>query len=134
MSYDPMDLTYGRAIGQSRQATIAGRVMGLLQAASLLFTAGGYLRSGASLARRRMMISIIAALRCLRVRAERWQRQKMVVCCGAGVFYLFSVFEGMALGLIIDSYLQRGMGTVVVNASANDVRAGADVECLRLDH
>jgi FtsH-binding integral membrane protein len=34
-----------------------------------------------------------------------------------GVFYLFSVFEGMALGLIIDSYLARGMGMVVVNAA-----------------
>jgi modulator of FtsH protease len=113
MSFDPMDLTYGRAIGQSRQATIAGRVMGLL-GFSLLFTAGGYL-VGRPLGSAGMMISIIGSLAC--VFALSMARAKMSSIVALGVFYLFSVFEGMALGLIIDSYLARGMGTVVVNAS-----------------
>jgi FtsH-binding integral membrane protein len=113
MSFDPMDLTYGRAIGQSRQATIAGRVMGLL-GFSLLFTAGGYL-VGRPLGSAGMLISIIGSLAC--VFALSMARQKMSSAVALAVFYLFSVFEGMALGLIIDSYLQRGMGTVVVNAS-----------------
>jgi len=113
MSYDPMDLTYGRAVGQARQSTIAGQVMGLL-GFSLLFTAGGYL-VGRPLGAAGMMISIIGSLAC--IMALSFARQKMSSMVALGIFYLFSVFEGMALGLIIDSYLQRGMGTVVVNAA-----------------
>jgi FtsH-binding integral membrane protein len=87
--------------------------MGLL-GFSLLFTAGGYL-VGRQLGAAGMMISIIGSLAC--VFALSLARQKMSSMVALGVFYLFSVFEGMALGLIIDSYLQRGMGTVVVNAA-----------------
>jgi FtsH-binding integral membrane protein len=114
MSYDPMDLTYGRAIGQTRRSTIAGQVMGLL-AFSLLFTAGGYL-VGRALGPAGMIVSIIGTLAC--VMALSFARAKMSSGLALGIFYLFSVFEGMALGLIIDSYLARGMGMVVVNASA----------------
>jgi FtsH-binding integral membrane protein len=113
MSYDPMDLTFGRAIGRTRQATIAGQVMGLL-GFSLLFTAGGAF-VGRSLGPAAMLLSIVGSLAC--VFALSLARQKMSSIVALGVFYLFSVFEGMALGLIIDSYLTRGMGTVVVNAS-----------------
>jgi modulator of FtsH protease len=35
-----------------------------------------------------------------------------------GLFYLFSVAEGMLLGLVVEIYLQAGMGSVVVNAAA----------------
>jgi FtsH-binding integral membrane protein len=114
MSYDPMDLTYGRAIGQARRSTIAAQVMGLL-AFSLLFTAGGYL-VGRALGPAGMILSIIGSLACVLVLS--FARTKMSSAVALGVFYLFSVFEGMALGLIIDSYLARGMGMVVVNASA----------------
>jgi len=34
-----------------------------------------------------------------------------------GLFYLFSVAEGLLLGLVVESYLARGMGMVVVNAA-----------------
>src|SRR5689334_16598966 len=104
MSYDPMDLTFGRAIGRTRQATIAGQVMGLL-GFSLLFTAGGAF-VGRTLGPAAMLLSIIGSLAC--VFALSLARQKMSSIVALGVFYLFSVFEGMALGLIIDSYLQRG--------------------------
>lgn len=114
MSYDPMDMTYDRAIGQSRRATLAGQVMGLL-AFSLLFTAGGYL-VGRALGPAGMILSIVGSIACILVLS--FARTKMSSGVALGIFYLFSVFEGMALGLIIDNYLARGMGMVVVNASA----------------
>jgi len=113
MSFEPMDMTYGRAIGQTRRATLVGQVMGLL-AFSLLFTAGGYL-VGRVLGPAGMMLGMIGSIVC--VFALSLARTKMSSGVALGVFYLFSVFEGMALGLIIDSYLARGMGMVVVNAA-----------------
>ena len=113
MSFEPMDWTYGRAISQSRRGTLVGQVMGLL-AFSLLFTAGGYL-VGRALGPLGMMLGMIGSL--VTVFALSLGRAKMSSGVALGVFYLFSVFEGMALGLIIDSYLQRGMGIVVVNAA-----------------
>src|SRR6266545_1602917 len=104
MSYDPMDLTYGRAIGQARRSTIAAQVMGLL-AFSLLFTGGGYL-VGRALGPAGLILSIIGSLACVLVLS--FARTKMSSMVALGIFYLFSVFEGMALGLIIDSYLARG--------------------------
>jgi FtsH-binding integral membrane protein len=87
--------------------------MGLL-AFSLLFTAGGYL-VGRALGPLGMIIGIVGAL--VTVLALSFARTKMSSGVALGVFYLFSVFEGMTLGLIIDSYLARGMGMVVVNAA-----------------
>jgi len=113
MSYDPMDLTYGRAIGQARRGTIAGQVMGLL-GFSMLFTAAGAM-FGLALGGTAMFISIVGSLAC--VMGLSFARQKMSSMVALGIFYLFSVFEGMALGLIIESYFRNHMGTAVVNAS-----------------
>src|SRR3954467_8739770 len=113
MSFEPMDWTRPRAVSQSRQATLVGQVMGLL-AFSLLFTAGGYL-VGRALGPVGMMLGMIGSIVC--VFALSLARTKMSSGVALGLFYLFSVFEGMALGLIIDSYLARGMGMVVVNAA-----------------
>jgi FtsH-binding integral membrane protein len=113
MSFDRMDMAYGRAIGQTRRGTIVGQVMGLL-AFSLLFTAGGYL-FGRALGPAGMILGVVGSL--VAVLALSFARAKMSSGVALGVFYLFSVFEGMALGLIIDSYLARGMGMVVVNAA-----------------
>lgn len=113
MSFEPMDMTYGRAMSQARRGTLVGQVMGLL-AFSLLFTAGGYL-VGRPLGALGMIVSIVGSIAC--ILALSFARQKMSPMVALGIFYLFSVFEGMALGLIIDSYLQRGMGSVVVNAA-----------------
>ena len=110
---DQMDWTYGQAMSQSRRGTLVGQVMGLL-AFSLLFTAGGYL-VGRALGPAGMIIGIIGSLGT--VLALSFARTKMSSGVALGVFYLFSVFEGMTLGLIIDSYLARGMGMVVVNAA-----------------
>ena len=116
MSFDrmnQMDWTYGRPLSQAQRGTIVGQVMGLL-AFSLLFTAGGYL-VGRALGPLGMIIGIVGSL--VTVFALSLARQKMSSGVALGVFYLFSVFEGMTLGLIIDSYLARGMGMVVVNAA-----------------
>jgi FtsH-binding integral membrane protein len=113
MSFEPMDMTYGRAVSQSRRGTLVGQVMGLL-AFSLLFTAGGYL-FGRVLGPLGMILGMVGSIAC--VLALSFARTKMSSGVALGLFYLFSVFEGMALGLIIDSYLARGMGMVVVNAA-----------------
>ena len=116
MSFDrmnEMDWTYGRGMTQAQRGTIVGQVMGLL-AFSLLFTAGGYL-VGRALGPAGMIIGIVGSL--VTVLALSFARTKMSSGVALGVFYLFSVFEGMTLGLLIDSYLARGMGMVVVNAA-----------------
>lgn len=116
MSFDrmnQMDWTYGQGMTQAQRGTIVGQVMGLL-AFSLLFTAGGYL-VGRALGPAGMIIGIVGSLAT--VLALSFARTKMSSGVALGVFYLFSVFEGMTLGLIIDSYLARGMGMVVVNAA-----------------
>ena len=116
MSFDrmnQMDWTYGRPISQAQRGTIVGQVMGLL-AFSLLFTAGGYL-VGRMLGPAGMVIGIVGAL--VTVLALSFARTKMSSGVALGLFYLFSVFEGMSIGLLIDSYLSRGMGMVVVNAA-----------------
>ena len=113
MSFEPMDMTYGRAVSQSRRGTLVGQVMGLL-AFSLLFTAGGYL-FGRALGPLGMILGMVGSIAC--VLALSFARTKMSNGVALGIFYLFSVFEGMALGLIIDSYIARGMGSVVVNAA-----------------
>jgi FtsH-binding integral membrane protein len=96
----------------AQRGTLVGQVMGLL-AFSLLFTAGGYL-VGRPLGLLGMMIGIVGSL--VTVLVLSFARTKMSSGVALGVFYLFSVFEGMLLGLIIDQYLARGMGIVVVNA------------------
>ena len=114
MSFEPMHLPYGRAMSSARRGTLVGQVMGLL-AFSMLFTAGGYL-VGRQLGILGMILGIGGSL--VTVLALSFARTKMSSGVALGVFYAFSVFEGMVLGLILDTYLSRGMGMVVVNAGA----------------
>lgn len=114
MSFEPRDMTYGRAMSFARQGTMTGQVLGLL-AFSLLFTAGGYL-VGQTLGLAGMILGLVGSIACVLVLS--FARTKMSSGVALGIFYLFSVFEGMTLGLIIDQYLTRGMGMVVVNAAA----------------
>ncbi len=114
MSFDQMDLTYGRAVSQARRGTLVGQVMGLL-AFSMLFTAGGYMVAR-PLGFTGMILGLVGSIAC--VLALSFARTKMSSGVALGVFYAFSVFEGMMLGLIIDQYLARGMGMVVVNAAS----------------
>ena len=114
-----MDWTYGRTMSQAERGTIVGQVMGLL-AFSLLFTAGGYVIGKVLFPGPLLfvggIIGIIGSL--VTVLALSFARTKMSSGVALGLFYLFSVFEGMALGLILEHYLRNNMGMVVVNAAA----------------
>lgn len=102
---------YDHAMERARRGTLAGQVMGLL-GFSMLFTAGGAV-IGRALGPGAMLISIVGSIACLL--ALWFLKAKPGI--NLGLFYAFSVFEGMALGLIIESYVGRGMGSVVVNAA-----------------
>src|SRR5712691_7987997 len=106
-----MDSYYGLADVRARRGTLVGAVMGLL-AFSLLFTAGGALL-GRTMGPASMILSIVGSIGCLI--GLFFARTKPGL--NLALFYAFSVFEGMALGLIVDSYVARGMGTVVTNAA-----------------
>jgi modulator of FtsH protease len=106
-----MDAYYGIAETRARRGALVGQVMGLLSF-SLFFTAGGALL-GWQLGPGAMILSIIGSVGSLI--ALYFARAKPGL--NIGLFYAFSVFEGMALGLIIESYLARGMGSVVTNAA-----------------
>ena len=99
-------------VQQVRRGTLVGQVMGLL-AFSLLFTAGGALL-GRQLGPGVILISIVGSIGTLI--ALYFTKNKPGL--NLGLFYAFSVFEGMALGLIVESYLASGQGAVVVNAAA----------------
>ena len=114
MSFEPMNLPYARSMSATQRGTLVGQVMGLL-AFSLLFTAGGYL-VGRQLGMLGLILGVVGSL--VTVLALSFARTKMSSGVALGVFYLFSIFEGMTLGLILDQYLSRGMGMVVVNAAA----------------
>lgn len=105
--YDDYSLAQPRA----RQGTLVGQVMGLL-AFSLLFTAGGAVL-GRAMGPAGFILSLVGSIGCLI--ALHFARAKPGL--NLALFYAFSVFEGMALGLIIESYVARGMGGVVTNAA-----------------
>ena len=99
-------------VTQQQRATLAGQVFGLL-GFSMLFTA-----AGAFLAPRlgpgAFILSLVGSFGSLI--ALWFLRDRTPI--NLGLFYLFSVAEGLLLGLVVESYLARGMGTVVINAAA----------------
>jgi FtsH-binding integral membrane protein len=101
----------GIGIQESRPGTLVGRVMGLL-AFSLLFTAGGALL-GPRLGPAAILLSIVGSLGTLIALYVTKNKPGL----NLGLFYAFSVFEGMALGVIVESYVARGLGSLVVNAA-----------------
>src|SRR5687767_15067919 len=98
-------------VQQVRRGTLVGQVMGLL-AFSLLFTAGGALL-GPHLGPGGILISIVGSIGTLV--ALYFTKDKPGV--NLGLFYAFSVFEGLALGLIVESYVARGLGALVISAA-----------------
>jgi modulator of FtsH protease len=104
---------YDHAMERTQRGTLVGQVMGLL-AFSMLFTAGGAM-VGPRLGAGGLILSIIGSLACVLVLA--FARTKMSSAVALGIFYLFSVFEGMFLGLLIESYIARGLGSAVINAA-----------------
>jgi FtsH-binding integral membrane protein len=102
---------YAGANVRAQQATLTGQVFGLL-GFSLLFTMGGalvapHLGPGA------FILSLVGSFGSLI--ALFFLKDKSPI--NLGLFYLFSVAEGLLLGLVVESYLAVGMGGVVVNAA-----------------
>lgn len=104
-------LPYDSAAITQRQALL-GRVLSLLGVA-FLCTAGGAI-IGRFLGPGAMLVSIVGSLGALL--ALFFAREKSPV--NLWLMYGFATFEGMALGLILESYIARGLGTAVLNAAA----------------
>jgi modulator of FtsH protease len=98
-------------VSEKTRATLAGQVFGLL-GFSLLFTAGGAIIAP-RLGPGAFWISLIGSFGS--IIALWFLKDKTPI--NLGLFYLFSVAEGLLLGLVVESYLARGMGMVVVNAA-----------------
>ncbi|GAC1318500.1 MAG: hypothetical protein NVSMB2_13310 [Chloroflexota bacterium] len=104
---------YRTGIGVADQPSVLGKVLGLLGFA-FLFTAGGAL-IGRSLGPGAFLLSIIGGFGTLIALNFLKDRSPL----NLGLLYAFATFEGMALGLILESYIARGLGSVVINAAVS---------------
>ena len=103
---------YPADIALTGQPAVLGKVMGLLGFACL-FTAGGAV-IGRSLGPGAFLLSIVGSFGT--VIALQFLRNRLPL--NLGLLYAFATFEGMALGLILESYVAQGLGGVVLNAAA----------------
>jgi modulator of FtsH protease len=100
------------ALGAQRSA-ILGKVLGLLGFA-FVFTAGGAL-IGRNLGPGSFLLSIVGSFGTLI--ALQFLRERAPI--NLLLLYAFATFEGMLLGLILDAYIARGMGGVVMDAAVS---------------
>ena len=98
-------------VSERTRATLAGQVFGLL-GFSLLFTAGGAIIAP-RLGPGAFWLSLVGSFGCLI--ALWFLKDKSPL--NLGLFYLFSVAEGLLLGLVVETFLARGQGSIVVNAA-----------------
>jgi modulator of FtsH protease len=103
---------YGADVGLADRSATLGKVMGLL-AFAFLFTAGGAV-IGPALGPGAFLLSIVGGFGTLI--ALQFLRERSPL--NLGLLYAFATFEGMALGLILEAYIARGLGGVVLNAAA----------------
>jgi modulator of FtsH protease len=96
---------------QAQTGTLTGQVLGLL-GFSLLFTAGGAILAP-GLGPGVFWASLIGSFGCLI--ALWFLKEKTPI--NLGLFYVFSVAEGLLLGLVVESYLAQGQAGIVVNAA-----------------
>jgi modulator of FtsH protease len=101
----PTDLAVGE------RPAVLGKVLGLLGFASI-FTAGGaliapYLGQGA------FLISIVGGLGTLVGLFVARERSPL----NLALLYAFAMFEGLALGVILESYITNGLASVVLDAA-----------------
>src|SRR3954451_10418444 len=99
-------------VDERTQATLAGQVFGLL-GFSMVFTMGGALLAP-RLGPGAFILSLVGSFGALI--ALFFLKNKSPI--NLGLFYLFSVAEGLLLGLVVEQYFAAGMGMVVVNAAA----------------
>src|SRR3981081_808272 len=103
---------YGGDVALGDRSAVLGKVLGLLGFA-FLFTAGGAV-IGRSLGPGGFLLSIVGSFAT--VIALQFLRDRSPL--NLFLLYAFATFEGMALGLILESYVARGLGGVVLNAAA----------------
>jgi modulator of FtsH protease len=103
---------YSTGIVAGEKQAVLGKVLGLLGFA-FVFTAGGAI-IGRQLGAGGFLLSIVGGLGTLI--ALQFAREKSP--WNLLLLYAFATFEGMALGLILESYVARGLGGVVLNAAA----------------
>jgi FtsH-binding integral membrane protein len=99
------DYSSGVAVGE--QPAVLGKVLGLLGFAFLFTLLGAVI--GRSLGPGGFLLSIVGSLGTLI--ALQFLREKSPL--NLGLLYAFATFEGMALGLILDMYIARGMGGIL---------------------
>jgi modulator of FtsH protease len=102
----------GSETALSQRGALLGKVLGLLGFA-FVFTAGGAL-IGRSLGPGAFFLSLIGSFGTLIALQFLKERSPL----NLGLLYAFATFEGMLLGLILDTYIARGLGGVVLNAAA----------------
>jgi len=102
---------YGAETALGERPAVLGRVLGLLGFA-FLFTAGGAV-IGRSLGPGAFLLAIIGSFGTLI--ALQFLRERSPL--NLGLLYAFATFEGMLLGLILESYVARGLGQVVLDAA-----------------
>lgn len=94
-----------------RQA-VMGRVLGLLGAAFICTAIGAFI--GPRLGPIAFLLSLVGSIGTLI--ALYLAREKSPI--NLWLLYTFATFEGMLLGLILEGYIARGLGTAVLNAAA----------------
>src|SRR5258708_15783488 len=102
---------YGSEAALAERPAVLGKVLGLLGFA-FVFTAGGAL-IGRSLGPGAFLLSIIGSFGTLIALQFLKERSPL----NLALLYAFATFEGMLLGLILDAYVARGLGGVVLNAA-----------------
>jgi len=103
---------YRTDVGLADRPAVLGKVMGLLGFA-FLFTAGGAV-IGRTLGPGAFLLSIVGSFGTLL--ALQFLRDRSPL--NLGLLYAFATFEGIALGLILEAYVARGLGGAVFNAAA----------------
>src|SRR5438067_3315299 len=105
-------------VSRAERPAIMGKVLSLLGFA-FLFTAGG-VAIGVNLGPGAFLISLIGSFATLIALIFLKERTPI----NLGLLYGFATFEGMALGLILDTYLRNGLGLIVLDAAAATAAIG----------
>lgn len=102
---------FGSTVALGQRSAVLGKVLALL-GFSFVFTAGGAV-IGRTLGPGAFFISLVGSFATLI--ALQFLRERSPI--NLALLYGFATFEGMLIGLILEAYIARGMGAVVLNAA-----------------
>ena len=113
LMYDSPQTRYADyGLAAAERPAVLGRVLGLLGFA-FLFTAGGAL-IGQRLGPVAFLLALVGTFGTLIPLLFLKERAPL----NLALLYGFATFSGMSLGLVLETYLARGLGTIVLNAAA----------------